>query len=226
MVKLNNIKWQVNVEADEPKPPADRKKRRRRPDRCPQDAAILMEHLDLRDALEILAHRGRGELEQTRWQRMGAPETTIDALYDGGFIYPCDHEEHDHADYWELSPRGRAALAAVEPEIAKEDRARRQLGPLTIADLWAHDVLVDKGSLSWKEWAAEARPHLLRAQEEAWIESGKAIRHGNYCPPPWDTVFAKSVFKLIKRGFVARRKDGTYASLRPMILKPEADMCE
>jgi DNA-binding MarR family transcriptional regulator len=200
------------------------------PEHVAEDAAFLMANLHLRDALEVLAHRGKdGELEQTRWRRMlriseYGIEDTIDALSDGGLIAPCDHEEH--AWYWEITPRGRAALAAVEPEITKEDRARRHLGPLTYADLWAHDCLIDKGPLAWTAWAAEAEPHLYRAKEQAWQKSGKAIRHGNYCPPPRGTAFAKSVFKLIKRGFVARRKDGTYASLRPMILKPEADMCE
>ena len=193
-----------------------------------EDAAFLMANRLHMDALEVLAHRGKdGELEHNRWQRMlGLREYEMDALTDDLHARKLAYDD-DTGDRWErwtwtLTDRGRAALTAVEPEIAKEDRLRRHLGPLTYADLWAHDALHVCGPLSWMAWAAEARPHLHHAQQQAWLKSGKAIgADGNYHWPPYDTAFAKAAFKLLKRGFVERRQDGTYAAIRPPILKPE-----
>jgi hypothetical protein len=198
------------------------------PDRVTADAAFLMANPDLRDALETLAHRGKdGELEETRWRRMlGLTENGLEMVTDELFAHRLA-DVYDSGDLferwsWVLTDRGRAALDAVAPEIAKEDRLRRLLGPLTLPDLWAHDALIVRGPLSWMAWAAEARPHLHFAVREAWRKSGKSIgEDGNYRWPPYDTAFAKSAFKLLKRGFVERRPEGTYAAIRPAVLKPE-----
>ena len=198
------------------------------PEHVAEDAAFLMANLDLRDALEVLAHRGKdGELEHRQWQRMlGLTENGLEMVTDELFAHRLA-DVYDSGDLferwsWVLTDRGRAALDAVAPEIAKEDRLRRLLGPLTITDLWTHDALIVRGQLSWMAWAAEARPHLYYAQEEAWQKSGKHIgEDGNYRYPPYDTAFAKAAFKLLKRGIVERRQDGTYAAIRPQILKPE-----
>ena len=201
------------------------------PEHVAEDAAFLMANPDLRDALETLAHRGKdGELEETLWRRMlGLTENELEMVTDDLFAHKLA-DVYDSGDLferwsWVLTDRGRAALDAVAPEIAKEDRLRRLLGPLTLPDLWAHDALIVRGPLSWMAWAAEARPHLHFAVQEAWRKSGKSIgEDGNYRWPPYDTAFAKSAFKLLKRGYVERREDGTYGATRGMILKPEADM--
>ncbi len=198
------------------------------PDHVADDAAFLMADPDLRDALETLAHRGKdGDLEETRWRRMlGLTENQLDLVTDELLTRELirDYDSGDLFERWSwvLTDRGRAALDAVAPEIAKEDRLRRLLGPLTLPDLWAHDALIVRGPLSWMAWAAEARPHLHFAVREAWRKSGKSIgEDGNYRWPPYDTAFAKSAFKLLKRGFVERRPEGTYAAIRPAVLKPE-----
>src|SRR5215217_4245074 len=198
------------------------------PEHVAEDAAFLMANLDLRDALEVLAHRGKdGELEHSRWQRMlGLTENELEIVTDELFAHKLvrDYDSGGLFERWSwvLTDRGRAALDAVASEIAKEDRLRRHLGPLTITDLWTHDALIVRGQLSWMAWAAEARPHLYYAQAEAWRKSGKHIgEDGNYRWPPYDTAFAKSAFKLLKRGIVERRPEGTYAAIRPAVLKPE-----
>jgi hypothetical protein len=198
------------------------------PEHVAEDAAFLMANLDLRDALEVLAHRGKnGELEHRQWQRMlGLTENELEMVTDELFAHKLvrDYDSGGLFERWSwvLTDRGRAALDAVASEIAKEDRLRRLLGPLTITDLWAHDALIVRGPLSWMAWAAEARPHLHFAVGEAWRKSGKSIgEDGNYRWPPYDTAFAKSAFKLLKRGIVERRPEGTYAAIRPAILKPE-----
>ena len=198
------------------------------PEHVAEDAAFLMANLDLRDALEVLAHRGKnGELVHRQWQRMlGLTENELEMVTDELFAHKlvCDYDSGGLFERWSwvLTDRGRAALDAVASEIAKEDRLRRHLGPLTITDLWTHDALIVRGQLSWMAWAAEARPHLYYAQAEAWQKSGKHIgEDGNYRYPPYDTAFAKAAFKLLKRGIVERRQDGTYAAIRPQILKPE-----
>src|SRR5215204_3700887 len=181
------------------------------PEHVAEDAAFLMANPDLRDALETLAHRGKdGELEETLWRRMlGLTENELEMVTDDLFAHKLA-DVYDSGDLferwsWVLTDRGRAALDAVAPEIAKEDRLRRLRGPL-----------------SWMAWAAEARPHLHFAVQEAWRKSGKSIgEDGNYRWPPYDTAFAKSAFKLLKRGFVERRPEGTYAAIRPAAHKPE-----
>ena len=243
MVKLTDIAWQRDVIQDDledivgPIPPHKRRKRRLKrgkpaAEHVAEDAAFLMANPDLRDALETLVHRGggNGEIAEFRWQRMlGLTENelgvVIDELSHRRIVDLCDHEEHDGPWFWVLTDRGRAAYEAVAPAVAREARWQRYLGPLTLADLWAHDCLVDKGPLPWMAWAAEARPHPYRAVQEAWRKSDKSIgEDGNYRWPPYDTAFAKSAFKLLKRGYVERREDGTYGTTRGMILKPEADM--
>jgi hypothetical protein len=102
-----------------------------------EDVAFLMANRLHMDALEFLAHRGKdGELEHNRWQRMlGLRKYEMDALTDDLHARKLAYDD-DTGDRWErwtwtLTDRGRAALTAVEPEIAKEDRLRRHLGPLT-----------------------------------------------------------------------------------------------
>src|SRR5215204_6006642 len=131
------------------------------PEHVAEDAAFLMANPDLRDALETL------------WRRMlGLTENELEMVTDDLFAHKLA-DVYDSGDLferwpWVLTDRGRAALDAVAPEIAKEDRLRRLLGPLTLPDLWAHDALIVRGPLSWMAWAAEARPHLHFAVQEAW----------------------------------------------------------
>src|SRR5215217_5114603 len=197
------------------------------PEHVAEDAAFLMANLDLRGALETLAHRGKdGELEHSRWQRMlGLTENEMELVTDELFAHKLvrDYDSGDRFERWSwvLTDRGRAAVNAVASEIAKEDRLRRHLGPLKITDLWAHDSLLVRGPQKWTEWAGDTKPHLYDELCREWVRSGKGFPDGNYRAPQDDTAFAKAAFKLLKRGFVERRQDGIYAAIRPQILKPE-----
>ena len=197
------------------------------PEHVAEDAAFLMANLDLRDALEVLAHRGKnGELEHRQWQRMlGLTENELEMVTDELFTHKlvCDYDSGGLFERWSwvLTDRGRAALDAVASEIAKEDRLRRHLGPLKITDLWAHDSLLVRGPQKWTEWAGDTKPHLYDELCSEWVRFGKGFPDGNYRAPQDNTAFAKAAFKLLKRGFVERRHDGIYAAIRPQILKPE-----
>jgi hypothetical protein len=200
------------------------------------DAAYLMDRPDAWAALEALKTNA-AEVPDATWAEMlGITEKVLDWITDD--LYDLDLMDFDLREgtcFYFITDRGREALeAAVKAEeaaaleTAAEQRRKRRFGWLTIEDVWTHDVLLEAGPLTWEDWESRARPVLYDRRVEELVKRGECFTRdedgklADFVPPSDDPAyFVKSAHKLQKRGHVERRKDGTYASVRPHPLQPE-----
>jgi len=171
------------------------------------DAAYLLDYSAALVALEMLDDFALdGGLWQSAWGGMCGewPGLSLDEfntvhsrLAERGLI----DEDWRHSRFGDesiftmVSARGRAILDRAEAADAEHH------GKLTLEDLWTHDVLLVEGPLP----------------RDRWRQIAEAPSKGGY-----PTDFETSAARLLGRLYVERREDGTYASLRPPMVEPEA----
>jgi hypothetical protein len=203
MAKLSDIKWQTNVMAD----PEDIIGPGAEQPHVTEDTTFLLEYDHARHALEMLHDFAiDGGLWQSAWYGMcaewpGLSSDEFDEVYRAVSERKLIDEDwresrggYDESIFTTVNVRALAALDRAEAASAGHH------GRLTMEDIWTHDVLIAEGPLT----------------RDRWRQIAEDPSKGGFT-----TDFETSVARLLGRLYVEAREDGTYAAIRPQVLKPE-----